>query len=128
MLNRTQISIPNLVRVKAGAAGRVGIYARRNAFSEIVVLHSADLQMDLMHKLCDGLKAENIAVLQRWPIQEASFEQARELFPQIPAKTRAIVGFGGGKALDVAKYVAFLTRIPYIAVPTSLSNDGFCSP
>ena len=128
MLNRTQISIPNLVRVKTGAAGRVGIYARRNGFSEIVVLHSADLQMDLMRKLCDGLKAENISVLQRWPIQDASFEQARDLFPQIQAKTRAIVGFGGGKALDVAKYVAFLTRIPYIAVPTSLSNDGFCSP
>ena len=128
MVNRTQISIPNLVRVKPGAVGRVGLYARRHAFSEIVVLHSADLQMDLMHKLCDGLKAENVSVLQRWPIQDASFEQARALFPQLPAKTRAIVGFGGGKALDVAKYVAFLTRIPYLAVPTSLSNDGFCSP
>ena len=128
MLNRTQISIPNLVRVKPGAAGRVGIYARRNGFSEVVVLHSADLQMDLMHKLCDGLKAENVSVLQRWPIQDASFEQARDLFPQIPAKTRAIIGFGGGKALDVAKYVSFLTRVPYLAVPTSLSNDGFCSP
>jgi glycerol-1-phosphate dehydrogenase [NAD(P)+] len=67
-------------------------------------------------------------VLHRWPVQEASFEQARELFPQIPVRTRAIVGYGGGKALDVAKYVAFLTRLPYIAVPTSLSNDGFCSP
>ena len=128
MLNRTQISIPNLVRVKPGAVGRVGIYARRHAFSEIVVLHSADLQMDLMKKLCDGLKAENISVLQRWPVKDASFEQARELFPQLPAKTRAIVGFGGGKALDVAKYVSFLTRVPYLAVPTSLSNDGFCSP
>ena len=128
MLNRTQISIPNLVRVKPGAIGRVGLYARRHAFSEIVVLHSADLQQDLLQRLCDGLKAENIAVLQRWPVQEASFEQARELFPQIPAKTRAIVGYGGGKALDVAKYVSFLTRIPYLAVPTSLSNDGFCSP
>lgn len=128
MLNRTQISIPNLVRVKPGAAGRVGIYARRHAFSEIVVLHSADLQMDLMKKLCDGLQAENISVLQRWPVKDASFEQAREIFPQLPAKTRAIVGFGGGKALDVAKYVSFLTRVPYLAVPTSLSNDGFCSP
>ena len=128
MLNRTQISIPNLVRVKPGAAGRVGIYARRHAFSEIVVLHSADLHMDLMYQLCDGLRAEQISVLHRWPVAEASFEQARALFPQIPARTRAIIGYGGGKALDVAKYVAFLTRVPYLAVPTSLSNDGFCSP
>src|SRR5262249_7589032 len=41
---------------------------------------------------------------------------------------RAIGGVGGGKALDVAKYVGFLSRLPYFAVPTSLSNDGFCSP
>mgnify|MGYP003587471930 CR=1 FL=1 len=128
MLNHTQISIPNLVRVKPGAAERVGIYARRNAFSEVVLLYSADLRDDLMRRLTGGLQAENIAVLQRWPVQEASFEQAREFFPQIPARTRAIIGFGGGKALDVAKYVAFLTRLPYLAVPTSLSNDGFCSP
>ncbi len=35
---------------------------------------------------------------------------------------------GGGKALDVAKYVASLAGLPYFAAPTSLSNDGFCSP
>jgi glycerol-1-phosphate dehydrogenase [NAD(P)+] len=125
---RTQVAIPTLVRVKPGAVGRIGIYARRHGFTEIVVLHSADLKMELMQQLCNGLKAEGIQVLHRWPVQEASFEQARELFPQIPARTRAIIGFGGGKALDVAKYVAFLTRIPYLAAPTSLSNDGFCSP
>jgi glycerol-1-phosphate dehydrogenase [NAD(P)+] len=28
---------------------------------------------------------------------------------------------------DVAKYVAFLCQLPYLSVPTSLSNDGFCS-
>ena len=127
-MNRTQIAIPTLVRVKAGAAARVGLYARRAAFTEVVVLYSSDLQPALLQRLTDGLQAENILVLQRWPVQDASFEQAREFFPQIPAKTRAIIGFGGGKALDVAKYVSFLTRIPYIAVPTSLSNDGFCSP
>ncbi len=128
MLNRTQISIPNLVRVKPGAIGRVGLYARRHAFSEVVLLHSEDLHADLLKRLDDGLNAENISVLQRWPVKNASFEQAREFFPQISAKTRAIIGIGGGKALDVAKYVSFLTRIPYLAVPTSLSNDGFCSP
>lgn len=40
----------------------------------------------------------------------------------------AIVGLGGGRALDSAKYAAMLAGVPSIAVPTSLSNDGFCSP
>ena len=43
---------------------------------------------------------------------------------QIPEKRRRRY-YGGGKALDVAKYIGFLSR--YLSVPTSLSNDGFCS-
>jgi len=39
-----------------------------------------------------------------------------------------MIGVGGGKALDVAKYTASLAGLPYFAVPTSLSNDGFSSP
>jgi glycerol-1-phosphate dehydrogenase [NAD(P)+] len=50
------------------------------------------------------------------------------LFGSLPTKVSAVVGVGGGKALDVAKYVGFLGGLPYYAVPTSLSNDGFCSP
>ena len=49
-------------------------------------------------------------------------------FKKFPAGVDAVIGLGGGKALDVAKYVAFLSGLPYVAAPTSLSNDGFCSP
>ncbi|MCX7923011.1 MAG: iron-containing alcohol dehydrogenase family protein [Clostridia bacterium] len=45
----------------------------------------------------------------------------------IPSGTEAIVGIGGGKALDVAKYIAFLNDIPFISVPTSTAHDGFAS-
>ncbi len=127
-MTRTQIQIPTLVRIKAGALDRVGIYARRNSFSHVVVVHSDGLPADLLNRLYEGFKNENVSILHSWPVQEASFEQARDLFPGIPAKTSAIVGFGGGRALDVAKYCAFLTGLPYISVPTSLSNDGICSP
>ncbi|HMP72672.1 MAG TPA: iron-containing alcohol dehydrogenase family protein [Kiritimatiellia bacterium] len=127
-MNRTHIAIPSLVRIKPGAVDRVGIYARRCEFLDVVVLHSADLQETLMHRLDAAFANEGIRVTRHWSVQTASFEQAREVFPQIPPRTRAIFGYGGGKALDVAKYVAFLTRLPYVAVPTSLSNDGFCSP
>jgi glycerol-1-phosphate dehydrogenase [NAD(P)+] len=61
-------------------------------------------------------------------VDDNRFEQATALFTRLPTNVSAIVGIGGGKALDVAKYVAFLAKRPYFAVPTSLSNDGFCSP
>ena len=127
-MQRTQIDIPTLVRIKAGAAGRVGIYARRNDFTDVVILHSSGLKENLMQRLREGLEAEQISVRNQWAVEEASFEQARELFTKLPAGTQAILGYGGGKALDTAKYVSFLSRLPYISIPTSLSNDGMCSP
>src|SRR5262249_38960521 len=53
---------------------------------------------------------------------------AARWFADLPGRAHAVVGVGGGKALDVAKYVSFVGRLTYYAVPTSLSNDGFCSP
>ena len=39
-----------------------------------------------------------------------------------------IIGLGGGTALDTAKYAAFVANVAYIAIPTTLSNDGVASP
>jgi len=128
MLTLKQVTIPGLVRVKPGALDRVGLYARRNAFGRVVVLFSSDLQPPLLARLDAALAAERIEVLQRLPVAAASFEQAEAIFCDLSGPTDAVLGLGGGKALDVAKYVAFLARLPYLAVPTSLSNDGFCSP
>ena len=40
----------------------------------------------------------------------------------------ALVGIGGGRTLDVAKYAATLNGIPMVAVATSLAHDGIASP
>ncbi|MBO0829032.1 MAG: iron-containing alcohol dehydrogenase family protein [Streptosporangiales bacterium] len=40
----------------------------------------------------------------------------------------AVVGIGGGKTLDVAKYVASRLGLPMVAVATSLAHDGISSP
>lgn len=55
-MQRTQIDIPTLVRIKAGAAGRVGIYARRNKFRDVVILHSSGLEENLMQRFREGLE------------------------------------------------------------------------
>lgn len=40
----------------------------------------------------------------------------------------AVVGLGGGKIIDCAKYSAARIGLPLVAVPTNLSHDGLCSP
>ncbi|WUD71890.1 iron-containing alcohol dehydrogenase family protein [Streptomyces sp. NBC_00510] len=40
----------------------------------------------------------------------------------------AVVGLGGGKIIDAAKYAAARVGLPLVAVATNLSHDGICSP
>jgi glycerol-1-phosphate dehydrogenase [NAD(P)+] len=40
----------------------------------------------------------------------------------------AVVGIGGGRTLDVAKYAATRAALPMVAVATNLAHDGLCSP
>jgi glycerol-1-phosphate dehydrogenase [NAD(P)+] len=128
MMSRRQITIPTLVRIKPGALDRMGIYAVRHGLRQVVVLASHELPGPLSLRLQDAFKTSGVEILQWSEVAEASFEQTQGVFGALPAGAQVIVGLGGGKALDTAKYVAFLARLPYIAVPTSLSNDGFCSP
>ena len=124
----TQIAIPTLVRLKPGALDRLGIYLKRAGHTQIVMLSSQGLLAEIMQRAKQSLADHGIELLQDHEVSEASFEQATTLFGGFDPRVQAVVGIGGGKALDVAKYGAFLGRLPYYAVPTSLSNDGFCSP
>lgn len=40
----------------------------------------------------------------------------------------AVVGIGGGRTIDVAKYAASMTGLPFVAVATTLTHDGLASP
>jgi glycerol-1-phosphate dehydrogenase [NAD(P)+] len=76
----------------------------------------------------ESLRDHGIAVALLHEVKEASVEEAVRLLGAVPLSCKALIGLGGGKALDVAKYTASLAGMPYFAAPTSLSNDGFCSP
>lgn len=128
MLRPTQISIPTLVRVKDGALDRIGIYLIRDGRRRVAVLVSQGLQASLPERVANSLKSQDVDTAAWIEVADNDLESSARLFADLPGNIAAIVGVGGGKALDVAKYVAFLSRLPYYAVPTSLSNDGFCSP
>ncbi|MFO0904043.1 MAG: iron-containing alcohol dehydrogenase family protein [Pirellulales bacterium] len=125
---QTRVTIPTLVRIKAGALARAGVYLSRVDHRRVVVFQSVNLSDELLGTFANSLAGERIEVASRAEVVEASFEKAVEHFRALPRDVTAIVGLGGGRALDVAKYVAFLAKLPYFSFPTSLSNDGFSSP
>jgi glycerol-1-phosphate dehydrogenase [NAD(P)+] len=127
-MKNTSVEIPTLVRMKAGALDRLGIYCRRAEFQRVVLLISSGLPASIVNRAQAALSGQQIDIIDRRQIASSTHEHAQAIFQSLPTNTSALIGLGGGKALDVAKYVSFLVRLPYIAVPTSLSNDGFCSP
>lgn len=124
----TQIAVPGLVRIKPGALARLGIYLRRGGHDRVLVLASQGLPEAVLAAAREGFAQQDVEAADWIEVADNSFEHAAGFFAALPPRISAIVGLGGGKALDMAKYLGFLARLPYFAAPTSLSNDGFCSP
>jgi glycerol-1-phosphate dehydrogenase [NAD(P)+] len=122
------IEVPKIVRIKSGALGRIGLYLARADLRRVFVVRSDGLVPEFVDTLKASTGSAGVEVLGTFDVTEVSVEGAVQLLGALPKGTHAIVGLGGGKALDVGKYVALLAGLRYFAVPTSLSSDGFCSP
>ena len=127
-MKNAQINLPVLVRIKPGALERLGLYLARSSLTPVALLHSEGLLQSILDMARQSLRDHDITSALFHEVTEASVEEAVRLLGAVPLSCKALIGLGGGKALDVAKFTASLTGLPYFAVPTSLSNDGFCSP
>lgn len=54
-------------------------------------------------------------------------EEAEIIVEKIKNKDALIIAFGGGSVLDIVKYCASQCDLPYITVPSTLSNDAIYS-
>jgi glycerol-1-phosphate dehydrogenase [NAD(P)+] len=62
-------------------------------------------------------------------VEGGTVDAARDLAGKLrEGSYDALVGIGGGRTLDVAKYAATLTGLPMVAVATNLAHDGIASP
>jgi glycerol-1-phosphate dehydrogenase [NAD(P)+] len=58
-----------------------------------------------------------------------TLDAANELGAKLRARSYdAVVGIGGGKTIDAAKYASTRWGLPMVSVATSLANDGIASP
>lgn len=64
-----------------------------------------------------------------YAMNEASFDEAVAIAKKVCVEDiKVIIGIGGGRVLDTAKYAAHISKAVYICMPTSLSNDSLASP
>lgn len=123
-----QINIPYLLKIGNGKTEKIGKYLIDKNLPDVALFLGEGTEELVGAKLYQGFENNSIQVIHKQVVNDISIEAITKTAFQLPPETDVIVGIGGGKALDFAKYTAHLLKLPFISVPTSTSNDGFCSP
>ena len=122
-----QIEIPYLLKIGYGKITKVGKYLFDKNMLNIALYMGEGIEELVGKPLHYSLAKHNISIVHQQIAPSLNIDDITHSAFSLPAVS-AIVGIGGGKALDFAKYTAHLLKIPFISIPTSLSNDGFGSP
>ena len=121
------IAIPTILKVEPNALEHIGVYLRDCAFKKVVIYFGNGLIDMFGHKVMDALREAGIEVLTYCELDTVDIDDIINLAFGLPNDTQAVIGLGGGKVIDAAKYIGFLRKLPFISVPTSSSSDGFSS-
>ena len=126
-MNKNHINIPSILKIEKGVTSRIGTYLKEADLTEVTILFGnglIDMFGDTVFTSCEEA---GVSILHHQEMDTVDFNDITDLAFQIPNKTKAIIGMGGGKVIDAAKYIGFILQIPFISVPTSSSSDGFSS-
>lgn len=124
---KSSIAIPALLKIEAGVTGKIGKFIKDSGFNNVVILFGNGLTDMFGGTVLGSLENAGVNVLHQQEMDTVDFDDITELGFSLPNKTEAIIGMGGGKVIDAAKYIGYILNIPFISVPTSSSSDGFSS-
>ena len=126
-MDSKHIAIPVILKIGPGVLDNLGTYLMDAQLQKVVILFGNGLidmfGMDVM----ESLKESGVEVLEYQELDTVRLEDLTSLAFSMSAKTQAIIGIGGGKVIDAAKYCGFLRNLAFISIPTSASSDGFSS-
>lgn len=122
-----RIAIPSILDVGKGNLSNIGHLIRKNGFKKIAIYFGEGL-IDLFgDPVLSSLRESGVEYLNVSEIDAVDIQDIIHNAFSIDKEAEAVIGIGGGKVIDAAKYMAFLKKLPFISVPTSTSNDGFSS-
>lgn len=122
-----RIAIPSILEVGKGNINNVGALIKKSMFKKVSICFGDGIEELFGDKIQKSLKDSDIDIVNVETIYNINFEEISTKAFELPNDVDALIGVGGGKAIDAVKYMSFLKKIPFISIPTSTSNDGFSS-
>ena len=121
------IAIPSILKVSKGTLKDVGEYLAGDGLMNAVVYFGNGLIDLFSDTVMTSLKEAGVSVLEYCELDSVNIDDIIDLAFGINSHAQVILGIGGGKVIDAAKYAAYLRKLPFFSIPTSSSSDGFSS-
>lgn len=122
-----KIAIPSILEVGKGNISKVGALIKKAQFEKVSICFGDGIQELFGDKIEKSIKDAGIEIVNVETIYNINFDEISAEAFELPNDVDALIGVGGGKAIDAVKYMSFLKKINFISIPTSTSNDGFAS-
>ncbi|MCB2195267.1 MAG: iron-containing alcohol dehydrogenase [Bacteroidetes bacterium] len=120
----SSINIPIILEVANGAISNFDYLLKKNFLSfENRFIITEESLFNNYRNFIDRLNFSKVYFNKSY-----DFKDVIELAKDFNNDDFLIIGFGGGKILDFTKLFADKVNLPYIVVPSTLSNDGIYSP
>jgi len=126
------INIPDKLRLlnsNSEIANELISFIKEHGFSKVALITTKTpnylITNELEIALYKYLDAHVVSLLKTFQVMTPSVAYVNQL---TLSDFDLVIGIGGGKVIDTAKYAAHINNIPCISIPTSISNDGICSP
>ena len=124
------MELPRKILIGEGIVSEVGPLVKSlDASATRVVVITGAVVKARAGKECNA-SLEKVALKSSWhEVSDASMNTVDRLHDKIRNSLHDfVIGFGGGRSVDVAKMAAFKLGKPFLSVPTSASHDGMSSP
>ena len=110
-MNTHSINIPIFLRVYDNALADLGNILSNAGYKKVIVYFGNDLIELFGNTVMKSLQDADVEVLTYKELDTIDMQDIMEMAFSLPSKTQAVLGIGGGKVIDAAKYISYLKKL-----------------